>query len=971
MRNRSALLFCSLFLIPFSVSAQYYETGQDPANLKWLQIKTDRFRVIYPENYGNHGIEFARTLEKAADDLSYLFPGKKIKIPVIIHSYTTQSNGYVAWAPKRMEIYPTPEQNTIPLHPFKQLALHELTHVMQMQSLNSGFAKAMSLFFGQQFPGAVTALLPLWYLEGDAVYAESVFTESGRGRSPAFQKQLKAISVEKGSMYKYDKLVNGSFRNFVPDHYETGAQAVALTHLKYSKGTWNKVLRTTANAPFLIDPVNISLLRNTGHTKKGIFKETFDTLSTIWNDEIKRNGSVPYTALNREKKNKYLSYHSPVPAGDNTIIAVKTSLSDPPCFVQINTLDKSEKKIHVPGYIYPYYISFANSMLVWVENQTDPRWENRNYSVIKIMDIRDGIVRQIAWKTRYLSASVSPDGKTISAVANSVENKNSLILFDMGTEKITGTFSSPDNASLQRPQWSADGSEITVISLTEKGEGIMSFKPADGSWKVLLNENTDDYQSSFLRNDSLYFVSSASGTENIFVLSPDNKAARITNSRFGATDLIVSRGTLMFSDYTASGNDICAMQLKNATVHESAEPKQSSLLIDNVTIPENIDKIETEQIFYPRRYRKWQHLFGFHSWMPFYADIEEIKDDPTSITPGFTLMSQNQLSTLITTLGYEYTNKRHMFHSQVTWQGLYPVLESRIDYGDQNSIYRTRAGLNLDDQAPVKPELVFSNTLSVPLTFTTGKFSQYIRPSLSANYRNAYILYVNDDTITDYGQTELSARFFFSNYHRSSMRDIYPRFKQVVDFNYSFYPFDKDIYGSFITLRTAAYFPGFFKNHGIRLRYEIDKQNLEQLLRWNRINHPRSYKNIASERINSFSVDYTAPLFYPDFNLLSLLYLTRIRADVFYDYASGTGNYYPRYNDAGSLVGYDHHDKTESFTSYGVELLADFHVLRLPYMVSAGVQAAWQKGVRSPFFEAIFNIDIYGMIIGSSHHRSK
>ena len=44
--------------------------------------------------------------------------------------------------------------------------------------------------------------------------------------------------------------------------------------------------------------------------------------------------------------------------------------------------------------------------------------------------------------------------------------------------------------------------------------------------------------------------------------------------------------------------------------------------------------------------------------MPFYADIEEVKADPTSITPGFTLMSQNQLSTLITSLGYEYsTNK--------------------------------------------------------------------------------------------------------------------------------------------------------------------------------------------------------------------------------------------------------------------------------------------------------------------------
>ena len=119
-----------------------------------------------------------------------------------------------------------------------------------------------------------------------------------------------------------------------------------------------------------------------------------------------------------------------------------------------------------------------------------------------------------------MSASISPDGKTIAAVENSVDNKNSLVLIDIKTEKITVTFPAPDNANLQRPQWSDDGTKITVISLTEKGEGIILFKPADGSWKALWKESPDDYQSTFLRNDSLFYVSSASGTENIFILSP-------------------------------------------------------------------------------------------------------------------------------------------------------------------------------------------------------------------------------------------------------------------------------------------------------------------------------------------------------------------------------------------------------------------------------------------------------------------
>ena len=34
------------------------------------------------------------------------------------------------------------------------------------------------------------------------------------------------------------------------------------------------------------------------------------------------------------------------------------------------------------------FISYAKGKLVWVEAQSDPRWENREYSVIKLMDLK-------------------------------------------------------------------------------------------------------------------------------------------------------------------------------------------------------------------------------------------------------------------------------------------------------------------------------------------------------------------------------------------------------------------------------------------------------------------------------------------------------------------------------------------------------------------------------------------------------
>jgi len=960
MKFRQALLLIIMLLIFPVLSGQYYDTGQDPASLKWLQIRTGKFRVIYPETYGKAGIDFARSLDEAYSRLTTFFPEKRFTIPVIIHNHTTQSNGYVAWAPRRMEIFPTPEQNSLPLDNNRQLAIHELTHVLQMETLNKGFSGFMSVFLGEQFPGVVSALLPLWYLEGKAVLTETALTESGRGRSASFQKQLKAISLERGRMYKYDKLVNGSFRHFVPDYYQSGSQVVTWAYLKYGSGVWNRVLRTTANAPFLLDPVNLSLLRSTGLTKRRLYEETFDTLRSIWTKEEWINRPASYESITTPKKREYASYHSPVLSINKNIAAIKTTLYDPPRFVLIDPSTRTEKTLHTPGRIYPYLISSAQSYLVWVETQIDPRWENRNYSVIRMMDVRDGSIKQLSWKSRYMSAAISPDGRVIAATENTPDNRNNLVMIDVRTERPLASVPVPGNVYLQKPQWSQDGRKITMIFLAEEGEGIISFNSSERTWEILLEPGPADYQSSFLRNDSLFYVSSSSGTENVYVLTPEGKTVSLTSSRFGAIDPLFSGGRMFFSDYSFSGNKICQADLAAAAA-AGLTPGESSFLVDRLGPDMPSPQASAMPHDYtPVRYRKWLHPFRFHSWMPFYADLDEIRSDPRNVRPGFTLMSQNHLSTVVTTLGYEYSEKRHLLHSQLTWKGWYPVIDTRVDYGEEPQIYKL--GYNVGDPATIGPGISVTNRISVPLRFTAGRFTQFIQPSLSVNYRNYYI-YIREDDTYDYGQTQLSARFYFSNYHRYAIRDIYPRSAQVLDFNFSFYPFDQDIYGSFITLRSAVYLPGLLRNNGIRLRYEADKQVVEKIPLWNRIGHPRGYKNIASESLHLLSADYVAPLLYPDFNIISLIYLTRLRTDMFFDYAAGTRNYYFRTGDSGLV--YDRFvDDTETFMSWGVELMADFFVLRLPFMVSAGTRLSWKSFQTLPLTEFLFTIDIYGMSIG-------
>ena len=91
------------------------------------------------------------------------------------------------------------------------------------------------------------------------------------------------------------------------------------------------------------------------------------------------------------------------------------------------------------------------------------------------------------------------------------------------TGSVIETVPSPGNVYLQHPQWAEDGKKITLIFLTEAGEGIMSYNFANQQWETLVEPGRDDLQSSFLKNDSLFFISSSSGTDNIYLLTPDKK----------------------------------------------------------------------------------------------------------------------------------------------------------------------------------------------------------------------------------------------------------------------------------------------------------------------------------------------------------------------------------------------------------------------------------------------------------------
>ena len=157
--------------------------------------------------------------------------------------------------------------------------------------------------------------------------------------------------------------------------------------------------------------------------------------------------------------------------------------------------------------------------------------------------------------------------------------------------------------------------------------------------------------------------------------------------------------------------------------------------------------INTDTLQYtPRKYNKALHLFNFHSWLPLYFDYLNptftLDPEHLPVSPGVSLISQNQLSTAVSQLGYEYSDGYHLFHSGIKLKGRYPVLNLYFDYGGEPDVLIMDEA---DSVIALPNDLRFTAQTYVPLRFNTGKFLSIIQPQIDYNYRRD-IQYVESES---------------------------------------------------------------------------------------------------------------------------------------------------------------------------------------------------------------------------------
>jgi hypothetical protein len=942
--------FCILFIYFSEGCTQFFSTGQDPFLTVWKQIKTENFQVIYPEEFYKEANRLANLLDYSYEYLSRGLDTRPGKVSVILHNSSVISNGYVSWAPKRMEFVTTPPPDGYAEDWLEQLALHEFRHVVQVDKLNQGLTKVLSLIFGQQATGAIVGFLPLWFMEGDAVVTETALSSTGRGRLPSFEMKLKAFFTENDKKISYDRLYFRSYRDFIPDYYHSGYYMVAYSRLKYDTKFYSKVVDNVARRPYLISPFYFGLKKNYGLSKINLFKEVFDTLKIVWQKQINSIDYTNYDYLSDAESKFYTSYRYPQFINDSTIIVLKSSIDQIDQFVTI-TKRGHERIIHTPGYLSSDRISYRNNKLVWDEIIEDPRWQQRSYSVIKIYDLESDKEKQLTKKTRYFSPSVSYDGNRIVVVEIDNQNKYFLTIIDLHNGTIIKRIPSQSNKILQFPAWTEKG-EIIVISIDEEGKGIRRCNPGTKEWSTLFFSGYIDISQPVEWKNYILFRGGFNGIDNIYAINSKSKNVyQVTSSRYGAFDPSVNlnKTDLLYSNYSSNGYKAVLATLDSSIWIPLSDVTDYSVKWHNKLAKQESKNIQESDIpdlnYKPKQYYRLTNLFNFHSWYPFYFDIDfndfDFSDLPVS--PGITILSQNKLSTAISSIGYSYENGDHYFYPKITYAGFYPVIEFTAKFGGPTSYLKLDENVDPPENTSYNKSFFIKSYL--PLKFSNNKYTKLIRPQIEYEYNSLYYF----DKGYKNGISSFHYKFGVYRYLKLSYRDIAYKWGQAINFAYTHTP-GSLLFGSIISVSSRLYFPGSYKHHSLSLYGGFQKQNPEKYIYTiNRVLLPRGYPNYYSDKFWKVTIDYAFPLSYPDISLGPFVYIKRIKLNLFYDHAYGynvreepdaANNYY-----------------TGIYNSLGAELTSDLNIIRFIFPFDIGIRCSYLPLKNSLSFEFLFAVN--------------
>lgn len=878
------------FLGAIHVAAQHF--GASPSSTKWRHTNTDTVNVIYndfPDSLAMHIAALATfEQEKFLADI-----GNKVrKVDIILQNKMNNTNGYVGLGPFRSEFYMTPSINAFDLGAIpwpNMLTLHEMRHVQQYSNFNNGITKVFTKMFGENGQALANAMaIPNWFFEGDAVYAETKLSEQGRGRIPAFYNGYKALFHE-GKKYTYMKLRNGSYKDYVPNHYQLGYLFTSYGYEKYGTTFWRNVTQRASAFKPLFYPFQRNIKRYSGVPFKDFIAKSFEFYHAQWKSDL----SDVFQFISRSNDRNVVNDQFVYPTKNDSFVYIKNSFRKTPAFYVWS--HNKETKIKNKYIGKDEYFSFNDNKIIYSIHQQHARWMYE-YSDIAVLDLNTKKQKIITQHQSYFTPDISHDGKKVIVTEMLPDQSNYLVLMDV-QGNVKKKIKVQTGHLLTYPKFLND-SLIVAIKRNVKGE--MAFQ------KININDGSKEYIGNFKNvllgypvvvADTLYYTrSSGKYDEAMAYVFSARKNYKLATNATGIYQSFVKNNNLLGSIFTADGYRIASF---NPRWQEWNTDNDSLSLMYNTMSVENISQlINNTKSNTAKPYKQFRNMVNFHSMQPYVSDPNY----------SFSFLSEDVLNTFLMDATYTY-NRVENFHKGnigIVYGGWYlqPFFNLSGTYKREMVIYET-ADSSLH---PLKwNELNTTVGVRIPFNFSKRYFYRYLNFQSSFNDNNVFYTLTPDDNIYKnkkiiYFYNSLS----YTQQSQKALQEIYPDWVQ--HFSVTYRNAINRFKASEFTANTALYFPGIMATHSFILSGAYQKTDtLNNYIFSSIFPFSRGYNAIRFAEMYKYGLNYHLPICYPDFGFANLIYLKRVRANIFFD----------------KTIVFNKIKKQYNFASTGVELYFD------------------------------------------------
>jgi hypothetical protein len=928
--------------------AQSQILSTNPPNLKWYQINSQHFNILFEGGFLKEGLRIANTMEELYKPVSQSLGITPKKISIILQNHNSISNGFVSQTPRRSEFFTMPTQDynfTGMLDWMDLLAVHEFRHVVQFDKSVTKFNKAVFYVLGYNASSSLAHIaVPEWFWEGDAVVIETALTKGGRGRIPNFGMLMRTNTLERGTFNYYRQYLR-SFKYQVQDHYTFGYYMTSYLRNHYGDKIISETTRQAWAWPFIPFRFSNRIKKYSGKSLLQNYKSMMVELDSLWRKQINQRNFSRYNQINFRYSNAYTDYSYPQYLNDGSIVSLKSGIGDIPTFVKFDQSGK-DKKVSVPGIINSTgMLSVANDIIAWNEIEFDPRWGNQTYSVIKIYDLKNKKIRRVSRKSRYSSAALSPDGKLIVTIETTHDSKYKIVIIDTGTGKMIGEIPNPQNYFFQNPRWSDDGSKIVAVKQSKAGKTIWIYDLESSTEEDLWELSLENIGYPVLHKKYVFYNSPLDGLDNVYAIQIDTKERfRVTSGKFGSYNAVISSegDKILYNNFSKDGFDVVEIDFDSSSwVPVNQIIPNPENYFEPIAIQEgNINIVDSvkDESFPVKRYRLGAKILNPYSWGPIL--------ESTDLDLFIGISSKDIMGTSVLDLGYQFNANEEtgQWIGNFSYQGIYPVLNARGYIGNravtERFAVRDDGGNIIGDTLSrvTWNESGFLLGAELPFKLTRSKYLQDLR--IGFNYNYSYV--------KDYSSYEslrfpdmqadgslLSNEYYFSYRRmlRTSKRDLYGKFGQFLYLQYENTPWKASKYeGEMFAAQLRLFFPGLFKHHSFNYRvgYQwqlYDRNNNDIYLFNSPIFWTRGYSYRIFDNYLNNSFNYAFPVIYPDLPIWSLLNIQRIYTNFFVDI--GRGYIYER-----PLEGIP--EQINYSRSVGVEVSFDFNVMRFLSMFNMG-----------------------------------